>query len=108
MTRRILGPALARTSESGDRTYTWDFPWPDFVPGPARREFYSVTTLINGGLPKWLMAHYAKKVADLGFVRVGYGESAMYGAIWDASRKRKGLRDAVEELKDVLRAWRES
>jgi hypothetical protein len=65
MTRRILGPALARTSESGDRTYTWDFPWPDFVPGPVRREFYSVTTLLSGGMPKWLHAHYAKMVAEL-------------------------------------------
>ena len=65
MARRILGPALARTSESGQRIYTWDFPWPDFVPGPVRREFYSVTTLLDGGLPKWLMAHYAKKTADL-------------------------------------------
>jgi hypothetical protein len=65
--RRIAGPALAFTSEEGQRTYTWRFPWPVFVPGPPREEFYSVTTLMDAGLPKFLMTHYAKMSSELAF-----------------------------------------
>lgn len=63
MTRRISGPALAKTNEDG-RFYRWDFPWPAWVPGPALTQFWSVTTLINAGLPKWLHPWYAMMVAN--------------------------------------------
>jgi hypothetical protein len=54
MTRRISGPALAKTNEDGDRWYTWD-----------GERYPSVTTLIGEGWPKWLHQHYAKMTADL-------------------------------------------
>jgi hypothetical protein len=54
MTRRISGPALAKTNEEGERWYTWD-----------GERYPSVTTLIGEGWPKWLHQHYAKMTADL-------------------------------------------
>lgn len=68
ISRRIAGPAFSRTNEEGQRTYTWSWPWPDFAPKPAQREVYSVTTLLNAGLPKWaLMAHGAKMSSELAY-----------------------------------------
>jgi hypothetical protein len=54
VTRRIAGPALARTNEEGERWYLWD-----------GERYPSVTTLIGEGWPKWLHQHYAKMTADL-------------------------------------------
>ena len=53
MTRRISGPALAKTNEDGSRFYTFD-----------GQQYWSVTTLINAGLPKFLHPWYAKRTAD--------------------------------------------
>lgn len=53
MTRRISGPALAKTNEDGSRFYTFE-----------GQQYWSVTTLINAGLPKFLHPWYAKRTAD--------------------------------------------
>ena len=53
MARRISGPALAKTNEDGSRFYTFD-----------GQQYWSVTTLINAGLPKFLHPWYAKRTAD--------------------------------------------
>ena len=57
----------------------------------------------------WLKGHILieptlpAEVAQTGRVRVGYGESAFYGALWaEKWKKRKGLLAVVEELKDQL------
>lgn len=47
-------PALARNDGDGDRFYTW---------GDER--FYSVTTIIAGGIPKFLVPWASKAVAEL-------------------------------------------
>ena len=42
-----------------------------------------------------------------GSVRIGYGKSAFYGAIWELkplAKKRKGLLDALEEIRGELMA----
>jgi hypothetical protein len=54
MTARIKGPALARLDEEGHRFYTWE-----------GQRYWSVTTLIDAGLPKFIAAWYAKQVAEL-------------------------------------------
>lgn len=51
-------PALARSDELGRRFYTF---------GDPPEAFWSVTTLIGGGVPKFLHAHYAKMAAELAF-----------------------------------------
>jgi hypothetical protein len=53
----MSSPALARSDEAGDRLYLWGIP---------PEGFYSVTTIIGGGVPKWhLPPWYAKLVAEL-------------------------------------------
>jgi hypothetical protein len=48
-------PVLSRKDESGDRLYTW---------GDPPEGFYSVTTIISGGVPKYLVPWAAKAVFD--------------------------------------------
>ncbi len=59
----------------------------------------------------WLQGHIVyeptsvQEVARLGYVRVGYGQSAKYGGIWERKPKnlrRKGLLDALDEIRPVL------
>lgn len=58
----------------------------------------------------WLLKHVqyepttAAAAAREGRIRVGYGASAAYGAMYDSAGKRKGLRDAVEEMRGTLQA----
>lgn len=47
-------PSLARNDDFGRRYYTW-----------GNETFWSVTTIISGGVPKYLHAHYAKLAAEL-------------------------------------------
>lgn len=54
----MSNPALARDDGDGDRFYTFGDP-------PER--FYSVTTVINGGVPKYLGPWYAKLAAELAY-----------------------------------------
>ena len=49
-------PALARNDDDGRRFYTF---------GDPPETFWSVTTIINGGVPKYLGPHYAKLAAEL-------------------------------------------
>lgn len=58
----------------------------------------------------WLQAHILYEptapddVARQGSVRVGYGASAFYGAIWEIRKRRKGLLDALKEIMPELKA----
>jgi hypothetical protein len=54
----LTGPALARSDAEGRRFYLF---------GDPPEAFWSVTTLISGGIPKFLHAHYAKMTAELAF-----------------------------------------
>jgi hypothetical protein len=63
--RALQAPPLARADEMDRRFYRWDFPWPEFAPKPAKPMCWSVTTLLDAGLPKFLHAHYAKMTSDL-------------------------------------------
>lgn len=49
-------PALARNDDEGRRFYTW-----------KDEAYWSVTTIIAGGVPKFLHAHYAKMAAELAY-----------------------------------------
>jgi hypothetical protein len=51
-------PTLAGNDDAGRRFYTF---------GDPPEAFWSVTTLINGGVPKFLHAHYAKLAAELAY-----------------------------------------
>lgn len=61
----VGGPPLARLDDRGDRFYTF---------GDPPESFYSVTTIIGGGIPKYLVPWAAKSVADL-----AYGELLAHG-----------------------------
>jgi hypothetical protein len=56
----------------------------------------------------WLQAHIvywpttADAVGKAGYVRIGYGKSAFYGAIWEVRKRRKGLLDALDEVRPQL------
>lgn len=54
----MSNPALARNDDAGKRFYTF---------GDPPEAFWSVTTIIGGGIPKYLQAHYAKMAAELAF-----------------------------------------
>ena len=54
----MSGPRLARSDDDGRRFYTF---------GNPPENFWSVTTLIGGGVPKFLHAHYAKMAAELAY-----------------------------------------
>jgi hypothetical protein len=59
----------------------------------------------------WLQGHVVyypttvEEIARLGYIRVGYGQSAFYGGIWELkppAQKRKGLLDALDEVRPLL------
>lgn len=60
----------------------------------------------------WLAGHIlyeprtVAEVEKLGRVRVGYGKSAFYGAVWElkTAERRKGLIDLLAELRPQLEA----
>jgi hypothetical protein len=52
----MSNPALAGKAEDGGRFYTF---------GNPPESYWSVTTIIGGGVPKHLQAHYAKLTAEL-------------------------------------------
>ena len=54
----MSGPVLARNDAEGRRFYTF---------GDPAEAFWSVTTIISGGVPKHLQAHYAKMAAELAY-----------------------------------------
>ena len=56
-------PIGARLDEDGQRLWTWSGTG-------ALEEFFSVTTMISGGIPKHLEAHYAKLAAELAYADV--------------------------------------
>jgi hypothetical protein len=57
----MTGPALARADELGRRYYMF---------GSPPEAYWSVTTLIGGGVPKHLQAHYAKLAAELAYAAI--------------------------------------
>lgn len=58
----------------------------------------------------WLQGHIVyeptapAEVARQGSVRVGYGRSAFYGALWEIRGGRKGLADALREAFAAVKA----
>jgi hypothetical protein len=56
----MSNPATARLDASGNRIYTWSGTG-------ALEEFYSVTTIISGGIPKYLVPWASKIVAELAY-----------------------------------------
>lgn len=94
-------PALARQiTEDGGRMYTF---------GDPPETFYSVTTIIGGGVPKYLHAHYAKMVAELVVADLERPHSRA-GAIvrrWErAGRAWVAERQAAGELTSIKPAER--
>lgn len=78
-------PTLAGNDDAGRRFYTW-----------GDEAFWSVTTLINGGIPKFLHAHYAKMAAELALdAIVERGPHSRAGAIVRRLAER-GRADVVE------------
>ena len=106
---RVLTPPLAHNDEDDRRFYRWDYPWPDFAPGPARPIAWSVTTLIDAGLPKYLGPHYAKMTADLALEAIaGHGRKqaktllpalAKLGKAWVLDKKAKGELTSIKPEK---------
>ena len=60
----MSNPTLARKDDLGRRFYTF---------GDPPESFWSVTTIISGGVPKHLQAHYAKMAAELAFDEIAEG-----------------------------------
>lgn len=54
----MTSPTLARKDDEDRRFYVF---------GDPLQSFWSVTTIISGGVPKFLHAHYAKMAAELAF-----------------------------------------
>ncbi len=92
-------PALARAiNDEGGRAYTF---------GEPPETFYSVTTIIGGGVPKYLHAHYAKMVAELvvGDLQRPYSRAGAIVRRWErAGRAYVADRQAAGELKSIKRA----
>ncbi len=78
-------PSGARLDEEGQRLWRWEGTG-------ALEEFYSVTTMISGGVPKHLQAWYAKLVAELAYADVmSHGPNSRASAIarrWAAEGSR--------------------
>jgi len=90
-------PALARADDLGRRFYTF---------GDPPEAFWSVTTLIGGGVPKFLHNHYAKMAAELAYEAIlERGPYSRPGAILNrlAARGRGWVaeRQARGELKSI-------
>ena len=78
-------PVLARNDDAGDRFYTW-----------GDESFWSVTTVINGGVPKYLVPWASKVTAELAYRELlAYGPHSRPGAI--ARRLAKAGRAYVLE-----------
>lgn len=93
----MSGPLLARLDPEGDRFYTFGDP-------PER--YYSVTTIIGGGVPKYLHAHYAKMSSELAYdSMVGRGPTARSRSVAKAwttlGRKWVQERQANGELTSI-------
>lgn len=90
-------PVLARNDDLGRRFYTF---------GDPPEAFWSVTTIISGGVPKFLHAHYAKMAAELAYDAIlERGPYSRPGAIIRrlAARGREHVaeRQAKGELKSI-------
>ena len=84
-------PAGARLDEDGQRLWRWEGTG-------AVEEFYSVTTMISGGVPKHLQKHYAKLAAELAYGDVlSHGPHSRASAI--ARRWARSGRLYLDELR---------
>lgn len=93
----MSNPTLARNDELGRRFYTF---------GDPPEAFWSVTTIISGGVPKHLQAHYAKMAAELAYEAIlERGPYSRPGAIVNrlAARGRTWVaeRQAAGELTSI-------
>lgn len=93
----MSSPSLSR-KDDGDRRF--------YVFGDPLESFWSVTTIIGGGVPKFLHAHYAKLAAELAFeALLERGPYSRPGAIVRrlAARGRANVveRQARGELKSI-------
>lgn len=85
-------PEGARLDEAGQRLWTW-------TGTGAVEEFYSVTTMLNGGVPKHLQAWTAKLVAELAYADVeAHGADALDFWARDGRVYLDSLRDAGMKL----------
>lgn len=83
----MTGPALAGKADDGSRFYTW-----------AGERYWSVTTIIGGGIPKHLQNWAAKLVAELAWADL---EAHPHGRNGAALRRwSKGGRAYVEALQE--------
>jgi hypothetical protein len=98
----IRVPAGARLDDQGNRLYTWT--------GRGQvEEFYSVTTIINRGIPKYLVPWAAKLVAELAYADVEkHGRRALKrwakeGAAFLAAQREGGrpLKSVSEQPRDL-------
>ena len=86
-------PSGARLDEEGQRLWRWEGTG-------ALEEFYSVTTMIGGGVPKHLTAWYAKLVAELAYADIlAHGPHSRASAI--ARRWAAAGRLYIAELRDA-------
>lgn len=93
----MSGPQLARADDLGRRFYTF---------GNPPEAYWSVTTIINGGVPKYLGPHYAKLAAELALEAiVERGPHARSAAIVKRlaakGRAHVAARQANGELKSI-------
>jgi hypothetical protein len=93
----MTGPALARADELGRRFYTF---------GSPPEAFWSVTTIISGGVPKHLQAHYAKMAAELAYEAIvergpSSRSSAIVRRLAALGRADVEARQARGELKSI-------
>lgn len=93
----MSAPPLSRLDDAGDRLYTF---------GDPPESFYSVTTIIGGGIPKYLVPWAAKSVADLAYADVvAHGPHSRASAIvrrWTkAGRQDVVVRQDAGELKTI-------
>jgi hypothetical protein len=87
-----LQPDGARLDEQGQRLWRW-------MGTGALEEFYSVTTMIGGGVPKHLQAWYAKLVAELAYADVErYGAGALDQWAIEGRRYLDELRESGMKL----------
>lgn len=90
-------PAGARLDDSGNRLWQWS--------GTGTlEEFYSVTTMLGGGVPKHLEAWYSKLVAELVMADMAKPHSRAQAIVrrWErAGRAWVAERQAAGELKSI-------
>lgn len=93
----MSNPTLASNDAEGRRFYTF---------GDPAEAFWSVTTIISGGVPKHLQAHYAKLAAELAFDAIAERGPGSRGAAIIRRLAARGRRDVMErqargELKSI-------